>query len=240
MQIESYQVPIHIGTQNYLAAQKLLDERIYKLMHALMSHLGKLTGLAAVIVKQGFVVGARFLPARVFAVLARYTLQIPHAFSPAGHAYWSQITEQLWVGGMPLANYKHARCLQDIGIQALVSMNQNDEFCAGPWTLPVHFEDWEHSDVNYYRFPSQDMHAPDGSSVHEAVEAIRHEIGLGHRVYLHCNVGRGRSVTVAACFLRTLGYEADEAIQLLYRQRPQASLTEAQIQCVRDYRPSIN
>jgi protein-tyrosine phosphatase len=55
--------------------------------------------------------------------------------------------------------------------------------------------------------------------VESALPVIQH----GHRVLVFCQAGRHRSVAMASCILISMGYSADEAMQLISQKREVAN-----------------
>lgn len=74
---------------------------------------------------------------------------------------------------------------------------------------------------------SQDPHA-----FHQGVEQLAQGLTLGESVLLHCAAGMGRTGTVAACVLKRLGVDADEALARVRRagSNPQSAQQSGWIQ----------
>jgi atypical dual specificity phosphatase len=83
--------------------------------------------------------------------------------------------------------------------------------------------------------PVEDFHAPSQDQLVEAVMAIRSAVASGARVAIHCAAGLGRSGTVAAAYLVSLGREWREAVNTVRAARPGAIETEAQLAAVKQY-----
>ncbi|MCB1136811.1 MAG: hypothetical protein KDK78_11125, partial [Chlamydiia bacterium] len=70
------------------------------------------------------------IPKRWFAVISRYIVQANHELDPDGYRYWDQITTFTWLGAMPLENYGHVEKITEIGVKAILSINEEHEFLA--------------------------------------------------------------------------------------------------------------
>lgn len=103
------------------------------------------------------------------------------------------------------------------------------------------------NDLVFHRHPIRDMSIPrTNEELHHILQVIRLERHRRRIVYLHCWGGRGRTGTVAGCFLKELfGYQGEEALaQLTVRWRACAKSdgsespeTEQQRRFVRDWKP---
>lgn len=72
-------------------------------------------------------------------------------------------------------------------------------------------------DVTYRRFPVPDMGVPSPETMASILSFIAGEVAEGHKVYLHCLGGVGRTGTVAGCLLAGDGRDGDDALATLGR-----------------------
>lgn len=84
--------------------------------------------------------------------------------------------------------------------------------------------------------PVPDKLAPTRPQIDAGVAAIARLLESGHRVAVHCRSGKGRSGTLAACYLIAVkGLSADEAISRVRSVRKGAIETGEQETAVREY-----
>jgi atypical dual specificity phosphatase len=83
--------------------------------------------------------------------------------------------------------------------------------------------------------PVPDFAAPMQAQLATAVGIIRAVVEAGERVVVHCGGGRGRSGTVAACYLVELGLDWRAAVARVRALRPGAIETRAQLASVAAY-----
>jgi protein-tyrosine phosphatase len=76
---------------------------------------------------------------------------------------------------------------------------------------------WHTFGTDMLHLPIPDFGTPRLEELSEAVDWINREIAAGKKVLVHCLVGRGRSGTVAAAYLISKGFDADDAIQHVRR-----------------------
>ncbi len=95
--------------------------------------------------------------------------------------------------------------------------------------------------VTHQRFAIVDFDLPEQSTMHAALDAIDAALTGGHRVYLHCRGGLGRTGMAVGCYLVRHGRTGPEAVQQIQdycrtaskrRSSPMSPETPAQVQCV--------
>jgi protein-tyrosine phosphatase len=122
-----------------------------------------------------------------------------------GHAWFSEITPRLWLGGAPTYERDY-RALLDHGITAVVDLRA--ERTHEPEVLEAHG-----IAARQYRVP--DIEVPDAAVLTDAVAWISEQLDLGRTVLVHCAKGRGRSATVLAAYLMAaerMGFDEVEAL----------------------------
>ena len=68
--------------------------------------------------------------------------------------------------------------------------------------------------------PVEDFTAPSQKQIDRVVRFIRRAVREGKPVAVSCGAGRGRTGTILACYLVSLGHAADYAIESLISSRP--------------------
>ena len=82
-------------------------------------------------------------------------------------------------------------------IRAVISLNEPFEL---QWFTPSTSE-WQKLGVDHYHFPVIDRMAPLPAVIDGALQVIHKHQLRKESVYVHCKSGKGRSVTVVACYL---------------------------------------
>jgi len=127
-----------------------------------------------------------------------------------GHAWFSQITNRLWLGGAPDFPRDY-QFLLDHGISAVVNIRAEREDDTAFYQ--------EHQ-IDYITYKIPDVAAPDPDTIDQAVQWMQHEIAGGRTVLVHCAKGRGRSATLAAAYLMAAeGLTLDQAVKILEEKR---------------------
>jgi hypothetical protein len=134
-----------------------------------------------------------------------------------GHAWFSQVTPDLWLGGAPTYGRDFDELLR-IGITAVVDMRAERD------AEPAFFH--EHGIAHrQYRVP--DVTVPGEDVLTDAVDWIGAQIVDGRTVLIHCAKGRGRSATVLAAYLMaTERMTFDQVDDLLTAKRPLVKLQD--------------
>ncbi len=132
-----------------------------------------------------------------------------------GHAWFSQVTPRLWMGGAPTYRRDYDALLAD-GITAVLDVRA--ERIADLAFYDAH-------GISHRRFHVPDVGVPNEDVLTEAVHWIDAQLAAGRTVLVHCAKGRGRSATVLAAYLmREKGVSFDEASELLRSKRSLAKL----------------
>ncbi|WP_077343106.1 diacylglycerol kinase family protein [Pseudocolwellia agarivorans] len=92
--------------------------------------------------------------------------------------------------------------------------------------------------LDYLNVPTLDHQTPDLESLRESVTWINNHIKQGHNVVVHCALGRGRSVFVAAAYLlvKYPKLTVREVLEKITQVRTQAGLNPSQLKQLVKYR----
>lgn len=159
---------------------------------------------------------------------------------PVPGSYWV-VPGRLLAGEYP-GSHSRAEALERVrqfvteGFTYFVDLTEADELPPYDGLLPVHAPSGRR--VEYYREPIPDHGVPDrAETISRILGRIEDAVDAGHKVYLHCRAGIGRSAMVVACWLVNRGsspQQALEQLQALWRQSrraetwPSVPETEAQ------------
>lgn len=127
-----------------------------------------------------------------------------------GHAWFSRITPQLWLGGAPTYRRDYDFIAAN-GITAVVNIRAEraDETAF-----------YDERGIVYVRYRVPDTAVPDPTIITEGVDWIKDQIDNSRVVLVHCAKGRGRSATLVAGYLmREEGMTFDEANAFLKTKR---------------------
>ena len=125
---------------------------------------------------------------------------------------FSQITECLFIGETP--GVEDYDLLRELGVRLVINMRLEKR----------PFADRHHPPLKFLWLPTVDtpgLVIPIRFLV-RGVQAALETMQAGGKVYVHCQRGRHRGVAMGASILIALGYDPDEAIELIKTQRPVA------------------
>lgn len=127
-----------------------------------------------------------------------------------GRPWWVRLDAHVLMGAFPRASDVPA--LASAGVRGVVNL------CAerrGPRRAYA-----EHG-IEELHLPVVDFAEPSREVVDAALAFVGRHAADGHRIYLHCKAGRGRSATVALCWLlEREGISPDEAMRKLRAVSP--------------------
>jgi dual specificity MAP kinase phosphatase len=125
---------------------------------------------------------------------------------------FSQITDCLFIGDTPsLDDYD---LLRELGVRLVINMRLEKRPAIDPHRPPLKFLWLPTVDTPGLVIPIRFLFR----GVRAALETIQ----AGGKVYAHCQKGRHRGVAMGASILIALGYDPDDAIELIKLQRPSA------------------
>jgi protein-tyrosine phosphatase len=88
--------------------------------------------------------------------------------------------------------------------------------------------------------PMTDRAPPTQEQLKRAVEWVMGELADDRKVFIHCQSGVGRSVCVACAVLVRMGYSLPQAYEAVRRKRPEAVVSEEQVEALRLYADSLS
>lgn len=173
------------------------------------------------------------LPKAWFCWVSRGTIQFQSVLRPHRWSYWTKISDDIYLGAMPLKNWNHLDQIANLGIKAILAMNEDSEFHNQLFAEPVQRCDWEKRKINFLKISTPDLEPIGVVKLAHAVNYVANQVSSGHPVYIGCTGGRGRSACVAICSLVQIkGYTLEEAVKHVKRCRPQVMLSRQQIEAM--------
>jgi ADP-ribosyl-[dinitrogen reductase] hydrolase len=126
----------------------------------------------------------------------------------------------LWLCGKHFVGPDPEQALRAVGATTVVCLNERPEL-VGRYPDYV---DWltRHEPARALWHPVPDFHAPDVEAAVVLLAELRRRIGAGEGLLLHCGAGIGRTGTIAAALLVTMGASPVEATATVAAHRPMA------------------
>jgi len=127
----------------------------------------------------------------------------------------SQILPHLFVGSCPTITEDIDHLKVDTGVTAILNLQTDNDFdyCDLDWSrIEAHCQELG---IEVQRVPVRDFDGMDlRKKLPQCVQALDKLLKDGHTVYTHCNVGMGRSPTLAIAYLvQKQGWNLDDAIE---------------------------
>ena len=139
---------------------------------------------------------------------------------------YSRVTDVLYVGPQFRENGKTT--LARAGITHIVNMRSE-------------FDDAKHGltkgrcgTYHYCHLPTIDDEPISSAHISRGIQFIDSAIDSDGKVYIHCSAGVGRAPSMAAAYLISKGYCANDALDLIRRVRPFIRPTPKQTQALRE------
>jgi protein-tyrosine phosphatase len=132
----------------------------------------------------------------------------------------SWITDTLAVGGR-FACERTEELVREHRIRAVVDLREED--CDDAGTLARH-------GVEFLHLPTRDHCGVSHSMLREGVAFASRHLDVGHRLFVHCEYGIGRSALLALCILVERGHAPLDALTLAKRRRTLVSPSPEQFE----------
>lgn len=104
--------------------------------------------------------------------------------------WWDQVDKRLILGAMPFS--RHVPRLHEAGVRHVINLCRE-------YKGPV--SGYRELGLTQLHLPTLDYQSPATSDVFQAIDFIERHGRPGRPVYVHCKAGRGRSATIALCWL---------------------------------------
>lgn len=154
-----------------------------------------------------------------------------NALSHKPHVEISKITENIYVGtSMCCEQHRdyHLKRLEELGIYADIDLRKEHEEPGS--NVGVHL-----------KLPVEDTYPPTPLQTKIGVDLIESVVKDNKKIYIHCQVGHGRSPTLAAAyFVLKEGMAVEEAISKIKEGRPEAHPTDRQVEFLKQLESSLN
>ena len=137
---------------------------------------------------------------------------------PIPDSYWV-LRDRLLAGEYPGARSpgearRKLRRLLDAGASYFLDLTEDGEYGLEPYASLAHEEAASRGEeIVHRRMPIRDQGTPSVAEMRAILDAIDAALEAGHRVYVHCWGGIGRTGTVVGCYLVRQGRSGAEALQ---------------------------
>ena len=166
---------------------------------------------------------------------------------PIPESYWVELGRLLageYPGGFDgELTRKRIDALLEAGFDTFIDLTGPDEIAAYTQALFEEAKVYE-LDVKHYRFPIKDFGLPTYDQMKSILDKVDKSLQAGHKVYLHCWGGIGRTGTTIGCYLVRRGKTGEEALRQLAawwknvpksRYHPHSPETQAQADFIRHW-----
>ena len=140
-----------------------------------------------------------------------------------------EIVPEIHVGSFPEKAVDIRLLKSEFGITAVLNLQTEDDFDANKLDWSALAETYRHEGIEVCRVPVQDFDEEDlRRHLPACVDGLDRLLREGHVVFVHCNMGMGRSPSVVVAYLHWIGgMNLDEAFGQVTRLRPSVPSMDA-------------
>jgi hypothetical protein len=140
------------------------------------------------------------------------------AHRPLPESYWV-VASRFLAGEYPgrpdeEITRKRLDALIEEGFDLFIDLTQPEEVLPYVRTLREEAESYT-TEISYQRFPIGDFGLPSVEQMNLILDLIDRGLQMGHKIYLHCWGGIGRTGTTVGCYLVRRGMTGEEALAQL-------------------------
>jgi predicted protein tyrosine phosphatase len=112
---------------------------------------------------------------------------------------------------MPQLTQQRLQALLQVGITTFIDLTREAEL--PPYATILGEEASAYGlEVHYHRFAIGDFGLPSPAQMSTTLDTIDQALAGGHKLYLHCQAGIGRTGTTVGCFLVRHGMSGEQAL----------------------------
>jgi len=94
--------------------------------------------------------------------------------------------------------------------------------------------------ISYMRVPTKDREIPTLENIFSAITWLKSKLDEEQKVFIHCNLGRGRAPFIATCFLISNGMEIKDAIKTIKKVRRYTFFNKKQLEMIQRFKIYID
>jgi len=89
--------------------------------------------------------------------------------------------------------------------------------------------------IDFLRIKIKDRKTPSSNDYSLALDWIKNKLNNNEKVFIHCNLGRGRAPMIACLYLVSQGMKVKDAIQLLKQKRKEIYFNDIQLKFINNF-----
>jgi atypical dual specificity phosphatase len=164
----------------------------------------------------------RFLASLLFYPTLLWNIVL-HRLTPT-RRWWDWIDDSVLLGALPARG--HVPQLKAAGVGGVINTCRE-------YRGPV--REYAECGMEQLCLPTTDFTPPTLEDCRQGVLFIQRHVAKGSKVYVHCKAGRGRSATLAMCYLISKGLTPTQAQTLLLEKRPHVLRNIAERDVIKEY-----
>ena len=100
-------------------------------------------------------------------------------------------------------------------------------------------QELEKYSMQYLRLPISDSSTPTLENALNAIQWIKSRLDDNRKVFVHCNLGRGRAPLLACTYLISQGIDKENALRIVQKKRKYTYLNKKQLNWINEFHNTI-
>jgi hypothetical protein len=159
------------------------------------------------------------------------------------YQWWNVIDSHLILGALPLKNKNHLEQLVDINVGVVLSIVEKHEMLPIFGITPLTFDDYDFENIDNIIVEVPDHNPVPLETIINTIKILHKCVNNNKIVYIHCKVGKGRSVMIVVCYLlkhglnggRMMFESSEKVIEYVKNLRPVINLNKRQMDVIHEY-----
>ncbi|NGX28830.1 MAG: hypothetical protein K940chlam1_01018 [Candidatus Anoxychlamydiales bacterium] len=147
--------------------------------------------------------------------------RIRECISQKRYPWFNQITENIFLGAIPLKNLNHPKIFKEKKISSILSLVEKKETTKKTiLSSPVKLDFWKKNSFNHLHISTKDRYPVSLENLKKVAFFIHRNVKKNKKVYVHCTAGRARStMSILAYLMKYQKMPLKEAFSLIKSKR---------------------
>lgn len=148
--------------------------------------------------------------------------------------WFNQITDNIYLGALPLKNLEHEKIFREKNITSVLSLVETKETTKKTiFTSPIDISYWKKNQYSHLQISTKDRCPISSRDLHKAADFIHQRVLENKKIYVHCVAGRSRSAMAVISYLvKYKNIPLTQALRFVKEKRRVLYINSSQRKCL--------